>query len=619
MQIMKIRFSISAKLLLLIAPLVTVPIALVGYFSYQTALGIVTRMSREEQMMSVKGAAEKIDTIFRSCKLDLEMISRIPFLGDYYLARIKGQAKEAEVNRRHVNQLFTYLLNRSPFYFQVRFFDKEGTEMIRVLKDQPVSSRPSIREDGFYRAYKKFSQKSLYISDIIFSSIRQGYVVYFAKPLVHSNRQIGGTVVIDLDYDRIIKVVKEIQVGDKGYAFMVDHLGRTIAHPEFAPYEMDLKNYPNPRLREFIIDMMAGETGWKTYSYLGEKIAAYTPIPAMNWSLAVSIPIEEFKKEVQALQKRILEVVLIALFIAAGAVIIISYNLIRPVRRLVMATERIAGGNLDQGIPVKSRDELGMLTQSFNRMIQDLKETQNELVRSEKFISLGRLSAGVAHEIRNPLNAMKGAIVYLQRRRPGDPLIEEYTNLILEEIERLNSFVTDFLYLAKESVPKLLPTPINELIQNTLALFEEPLAAKGIQLIRHLEGSLPLCKMDPHQMGQVLINLLINARDAMPEGGTLEITTRHERKEMGDERSGKIVLSIKDTGIGIPSEHQAHIFDPFFSLKKGGTGLGLPITLGIVESHGGKLAVHSKAGEGTVVILEFPVMTIAGIEESENG
>jgi signal transduction histidine kinase len=381
---------------------------------------------------------------------------------------------------------------------------------------------------------------------------------------------------------------------------------------------MDLKNYPNPRLREFIIDMMAGETGWKTYSYLGEKIAAYTPIPAMKWSLAVSIPIEEFKKEVQALQKRIFEVVLIALILVVGAVIILSYNLIRPVRRLVMATERIAGGDLDQGIPVKSGDELGMLTQSFNRMIQDLKETQNELLRSEKFISLGRLSAGVAHEIRNPLNAMKGAIVHLQRRRPEDPLIEEYTKLILEEIERLNSFVTDFLYLAKESVPKLIPTNLNELIQTTLHLFEEPLEAKGIQLIKHLEAPLPLIKIDPHQMEQVLINLLINARDAMPGGGALEITTLHERNEGGGDRWGKIVLSIKDTGIGIPPEHQARIFDPFFSLKKGGTGLGLPITLGIVESHGARLAVQSKAGEGTVVTLEFPVINIARGGESES-
>jgi two-component system, NtrC family, sensor kinase len=615
---MKIRLSISVKLLLFTIPLVSLPIALVGYFSYQTALGIVTRMSQEEQMLLVKGAADKIDTIFHSCKLDLEMISRIPFVGDYYLARIKGQVQEAEVNRKHLTQLFTYLLDRSPFYFQIRFFSREGTEMIRVLKDPRTASHRLNRDDGFYPEYKKFSKAPLFISDISFSSTRQGYVVYFAKPLAPSDHGIGGTVVIDLDYDEMIKMVKEIRVGDKGYAFMVDHLGRTIAHPEFAPYEMDLKNYPNPQLREFIIDMIAGEIGWKTYFYMGEKIAAYTPIPTMEWSLAVSIPIEEFKREVQNLQKRIFEVVLIALIVTVGAVIVLSYNLIRPVRRLVLATERIAGGDLEQEISVKSRDELGTLTQSFNRMVHNLKETQDELVRSEKFVSLGRLSAGVAHEIRNPLNAMKGAIVHLQRRRPEDPLLSEYTQLILEEMERLNSFVTDFLYLAKESVPKLISTNLNELILNTLTFFEEPLAAKGIQLSKDLGNSLPPVKIDPHQMEQVLINLLINARDAMPGGGSLEIATRFERNEPPGERPDKILITIKDTGMGIPAEHQANIFDPFFSLKKGGTGLGLPISLGIVESHGGKMAIQSTEGAGTVVTIELPTGNKESGEESKS-
>jgi signal transduction histidine kinase len=299
--------------------------------------------------------------------------------------------------------------------------------------------------------------------------------------------------------------------------------------------------------------------------------------------------------------------VLVALFVTVAAVIVLSYNLIRPVRRLVTATERIAGGNLEQEIPVQSGDELGTLTRSFNRMVHKLKETQNELVRSEKLISLGRLSAGVAHEIRNPLNAMKGAIVLLQRRRPEDPLIAEYTPLILEEIERLNSFVSDFLYLAKESVPRLLPTNLNALIQNTLALLEEQLAAQGIHISRHLEAALPEAPVDLHQMEQVLINLLLNARDAMPDGGSLEITTRSLSGESPGPETDRVVITIKDTGTGIPAEHQRNIFDPFFSLKKGGTGLGLPITLGIVENHGGKLTLQSVLGEGTVVTLELPV------------
>ncbi len=601
---MKIPVSISIKLLLLILPLVSLPIAIVGYFSYQTALGIVTRMSQEEQMMLVKGAADKIDTIFHSCKLDLEMISRIPFIEEYYQAKTKGWVTEAETNRKNLIRFFKYLLDRSPYYFQVRFINKNGVEMLSVKKERKDLSPIASREDSFYQEFKKSPQRSFYLSQITFSSIRQGYVLYFGKSFTQMDDKIIGTVVIDLDYDKMIELVKGMRVGEKGYAFLVDHLGRTIAHPEFAPYEMDLKNYPNPHLREFVINMMAGETGWMTYYYLGDRIASYTPIPTMGWSLAITTPIEEFKKEVQALQKKIFQVVLITLMLTGIVVIVLSHNLIKPVRRLVTAADRIAGGDLAQEIPVKSRDELGILTESFNRMMRNLKEIQNELVQSEKLISLGRLSAGVAHEIRNPLNAMKGAIVYLQRRRPEDPLLMEYTQIILELIDRLSSFATDFLYLAKQSPLRLMTSNLNELIQNTLTLFEEPMTLKGIALKKNLDPSLPMFPIDPHQMEQALINLLINAMDAMPQGGTLEIVTQREAEESGTD---KILLTLRDTGVGIPEDHRLQVLDPFFSTKEGGTGLGLPITLGIVESHGGKLAIQSEEGKGTVITIELPV------------
>lgn len=604
---MKIPFSISIKLLLLILPLVSLPIAFVGYFSYQTALGLVSRMSQDEQMMLAKGAADKIDTIFHSCKLDLEMISQIPFIEDYYQAKKKGYKTEAEMNKKNLIRFFSYLLDRSPFYFQVRFISKDGEEMLSVKKKGEALTTQPLGDDNFYQEFKKSPQHSFYLSRITLSPSRKGYVLYFGKSFIQSDKTRIGTVVIDLDYDKMLNLIKEIHVGEKGYAFLVDNMGRTIAHPEFAPYEIDLKNYPHPHLREFVINMMAGETGWKTYFYKGEKIAAYTPIPTMGWSLAISTPIEEFKKEVQALQKKVFQVVLITLVVTAVVVIILSYNLIRPVRRLVKAADRIAGGDLDQEIPVKSSDELGILTSSFNRMMGNLKEIQAELVQSEKLISLGRLSAGVAHEIRNPLNAMKGAIVYLQRRRPDDPLLEEYTQLILEEIDRLNSFVTDFLYLAKQSAPKPMASNLNELIQNTLTLFEEPLAIKGIVLRKKLDPDLPLVYIDPHQMEQVLINLVINAMDAMPKGGTLELTTQIKVSEKGPIEPFHILLTIQDTGTGIPTEHRYQILDPFFSTKEGGTGLGLPITLGIVESHGGKLTIQSEERKGTVITISLPV------------
>jgi signal transduction histidine kinase len=353
--------------------------------------------------------------------------------------------------------------------------------------------------------------------------------------------------------------------------------------------------------------MIAGETGWRTYNYFGEKAAAFAPVPATRWSMAVSIPIEEFKREAKLIRAKVFEMVIIMLILSGFGISILSYQILKPVRHLVVATEIMAGGNLWQEIPVKSKDELGTLTQSFNRMVRNLREIQTELIRSEKLISIGRLSAGVAHEVRNPLNAMKGAIFYLQKHRSEDPLIKEYTQLILEEINRLNHFVTEFLYFAKQSSPNLVFTDLNKLLYNSLSLSDEEFKRKGIEVISYLEPSLPLLKIDPHQMEQVFLNLFINAVHAMPEGGVLVVSTALEENMMKPKPGLKAVVKVKDNGLGIIEDHLNNIFDPFFSTKETGTGLGLTISLGIVESHGGTIEISSKENEGTTVIIKLPV------------
>ena len=210
----------------------------------------------------------------------------------------------------------------------------------------------------------------------------------------------------------------------------------------------------------------------------------------------------------------------------------------------------MAAGDFNQMIPVKSSDELGDLTRSFNRMVHNLSRIQKELVRSEKLISLGRLSAGVAHEIRNPLNAMKGAMVHLGQKWGHEPLIRQYTQLVTEEIDRLDRVVSEFLYFSKQAPPKLEAVEINGIILGT-----EELLGRGRRLKRGyafkigLASSLPLLSLDTHQMEQVLLNLFINAMDSLPEGGEIEVGTLvmemegerkllvvGERQRQGDQR-----------------------------------------------------------------------------------
>lgn len=613
---MKIRFSFSLKLLIIILPLVCLPIAFVGYLSTRASVDRVNRIVRHEEMIKVKTTANKINDVFYYCRLDLETISRLPMLEDYFIARSFRLEAEAEFNHENIVQLFKDFIGRAPYYYQIRYLDKDGQELVKVQRAGEDRERLYQGGQDFFMKTSGLDPEEMYISDIVHSPSWGGYVIYWTKPIFTGWREFSGVLVIDLDYQKIIDMVKQIRVGEKGYAFLIDHLGRNVAHLSFEPYSYHLGNYPTKTLKDLVLKMMKGGSEWDDYFFQGEKkTAAYAPIPSMQWSLAVTISSDELKKEAMAIQTRVVQVVLVALVFAVFGVSIMSYYLLRPVRNLVLATNRIAQGDLRQEIPVQSRDELGDLTQSFNRMVRNLSRVQNELVRSEKLISLGRLSAGVAHEIRNPLNAMKGALVFLQRKRSDDPLIREYTHLISEEIDRLNRFVTEFLYFAKQAAPQPAPTDLNRLILSTQSLFSKQAQEKKISFENQLDLGLPSVCIDPQQIGQVLVNLLINAMDAMPDGGTITFSTNRLKRGKDSEIPPLILITVKDSGMGIPEEHLQNVFDPFFSTKETGTGLGLPLSLGIIEAHNGTIKILSRQGRGTRVIIELPFEPLAKPEE----
>jgi len=604
---MKIRFSISVKLLLVILPLVFVPIATVGYLSYRASVDRVNRLVRQEQMVKIRTTANRIDDIFYTCRLDLNTISSLPVLNDYLLARSFRLNAEAEFNRENIVKLFQDFIERAPSYYRIRFIDTSGVEQIRVDPSGQASVPPGIVQEDFFKKIRSTQQEEIHVSDIMYSATREGYIMHWAKPIYTAWKEFAGIVVIDIDHGAVQNIIGDIQVGEEGYAFLVDEQGRTIAHPRFSPYEYGLDNYPDPSIADLVLEMSKGVMGWKLYIFEGEeKLAAFAPITGMGWSLAATIPSSEFMKEAVLIRQQVLEVVLVILVFSFVSVGLLSYYILKPVRDLVLATNRISGGDLSQDIPVRSTDELGELTLAFNRMVGNLSRIQDELVRSEKLISLGRLSAGVAHEIRNPLNAMKGAIAFLRRRRADDPLIQEYTGLVSEEIDRLNTFVTDFLTFARQSKPRRVATDINQLILYAQELFEEQARERKITFRNELNFNMPPILVDPHQMEQVVINMILNSMDAMPGGGEIRISSGILREDVAVQGHTMARIVIRDQGKGIPEEEINSVFDPFFSTKDTGTGLGLPLSLGIVESHGGTIHIDSRKGMGTRVVIEWP-------------
>jgi two-component system NtrC family sensor kinase len=234
---------------------------------------------------------------------------------------------------------------------------------------------------------------------------------------------------------------------------------------------------------------------------------------------------------------------------------------------------------------------------------QELQKVQVQLMQSEKLAFLGRLASGVAHEINSPLTGILTFAHLLMRKVKNNPEIQEELKLIIQETTRVSTIVRGLLDFARESKPQKRPCSINELILHTLSLVEHQSVFQNIHILKDLGAQIPLILLDANQIQQVFMNILLNAADAMPAGGSLNISTAFAP---GD---SFLRVNFTDTGCGISKEIIHRIFDPFFTTKTGrkGTGLGLAVSYGIIERHQGKIEVQSEQGRGTSFTIKLPL------------
>jgi len=235
-----------------------------------------------------------------------------------------------------------------------------------------------------------------------------------------------------------------------------------------------------------------------------------------------------------------------------------------------------------------------------------LEETQRQLFQSEKLAALGKLSAGIAHEIRNPLTSIKILIHSLVDEQATETSREKDLAVIEAEIERVNKIIKQFLDFARPRPPSLEPMEVKAILEETLALLVYEMEAQKISLERSYAPDIPLVPMDREQMKQVFLNLMLNAIQAMERGGHLRVAIRWRPAPSGDGGRSVAEITVQDTGPGMEEDIQRKIFEPFFSTKEEGIGLGLPIARRIVEEHGGEVQVESRAGEGTTFTITLP-------------
>ena len=309
-------------------------------------------------------------------------------------------------------------------------------------------------------------------------------------------------------------------------------------------------------------------------------------------------------------------IIMAGMALAIGLGYLLANKIMSPVHRLIKASQRVSEGNLSPEIGPISNDEIGVLQNTFKDMIVSLEErdkrrreeSENRLLQSEKQASIGRLAAGVAHEINNPLTGILTFTRLLLRNRDIGDKSRSYLQKIAESTVRVRKIVKGLLDFSRQTELDREPTELNRLVGSTISLMENQALVRGIGIAFEPGENLPVVTLDRGQFQGVLINIIINALDATEAGGNITVSTGISLSASDAGRKG-VEISVADTGCGISPEDLNKLFDPFFTTKEvgEGTGLGLAVSYGIVQRHGGTIRVQSAVGRGSAFTIWLPV------------
>ncbi len=332
----------------------------------------------------------------------------------------------------------------------------------------------------------------------------------------------------------------------------------------------------------------------------------------INGVLEVEVSMEKFHERISTVRRFMIISVLVTLFaLVISIVFLLSYLVNRPIKSLITTMRKAEKGDLTARVKPDETVEFGELGRNFNSMISKLETAQKDLKklheqrmqRADRLATLGELSAGIAHEIKNPIAGISGAMQILMGDLPENDPRREIFEEILKQIDRIDQNIKDLLSYAKTAKPALAEHNINDVIRQVVFLIQERAAQKGVEVVTELDETIPKVEIDEKQIQQVLVNLGLNGIQAMPNGGVLRIFSKGWK---ASDKERFVEIWVKDSGKGIYPQDMSRIFTPFFTTRHTGTGLGLSISQKIVQQHNGRIEVNSRIGEGTCFTVLLP-------------
>ena len=585
-------------------------------------------------------------------KANLRYASWKPEAIKEYMARMDEQWITAAVDSQFIQGCLS-----SPMSQRLKALMEEDISIAKILLMDKYGGlvAASGKTSDFYQADEIWWQRAynngkgeIFFGGIKLDELSGKISSVIAIPIQDETGQIIGVSKIYLDLSVLFESLSKYEFGKTGHVSLLDMQGNVI-------YHRGLKPMSNSGFSGFVLErILRNKKGFETIVAPCLKVksivaVAKVNIPffeanGINWAVVVSQAENEVFSPIYIIfvEESVLTIIILILTIFIMQKIMLMM-FIAPLEKIKEGVARFAGGDLDYRIDIKTADEFELLAEFLNEMsarlkqtmvtrdrleesikelsksqnilismlddnnqvrgrleerIAELKRAQNMLLQSEKLASLGRLAADIAHEVNNPLMIISGNAQLSLMNESVNAEVKNNLQIIMEESQKAKSIMHRLLKFAKPSKDEIKKVNINESLESTVSVLEKQFQLENIEIKREYGDNLAVIPIDEQLMQEVFTNLMNNAKEAMPSGGTITIKTSLD----GD----YLRIDFKDTGLGMPEEIKKRLFEPFFTSKEQGTGLGLSICFGIVKAHNGELNIESKLNQGTIATIMLP-------------
>jgi signal transduction histidine kinase len=630
------RMSLRRKIVVPMVALSVLPAVGICIFIISSMQTSMHRDAVEREVFDTRARARALEEVLWAVQTDLRFLSQTQLLNDLAAARTAGDGERVDTLREQLERELMLFSQGKRSFYQVRYIDTEGREVVRLnVEDGRAQVVPVARlQNKSGRRYVDQSLKlaagELYVSPMELNiergrvEVPRRSVLRFGMPLFGRDGERTGIVVLNLDARHIFRLIEPLREGTE--AFFVDEDGVYLGY--LGESQQQRERFDVVQERRLAGDFSAAQVETiLASSDRGSSLEtpdALVSIAAIRltaddgagrWHLIVTHPRSQFGAPVRRLTVYLSVIIALVLAIVARVGVAVADTLARPVVELRKAMSEIAS---DRSASMRfaapgPANEIEALAGEFQSMAQRLEQAQSRLqgmqaglAKAEKLSSIGQLTSGMVHELGEPLTAIKNKL-----REAGEsnrtPALEALRDNLLADVGRMEAVLQSFTQLA--NAPRLEPevTSLASVVKSAVTLVGPEMRRRGVQIEVQAEPGVPRIHGDLNQLRQLFINLILNAADAQPRSE--RIVMKISAVMPGDsDKAVPIGAAVKviDDGKGIPTESLVKIWDPFFTTKQDGLGVGLAICRRIVEEHGGRIEVSSQVDHGTAVTVSFP-------------